>query len=127
MYPLFFGISPPVQAMKTSKLLEGEFLHPGGVVTTLRDTGQQWDFPNGWAPLHWITIKGLENYKFYDLASEIRQRWVSLNTSVYKYSGKLTERYNVVTADQATAAGEYPVQDGFGWTNGVLLSLLKKE
>jgi len=33
------------------------------------------------------------------------------------------EKYNVRDAGEG-AGGEYPVQDGFGWTNGILIKLL---
>ena len=58
--------------------------------------------------------------------NEIKDCWVALNTKVYKSTGKMLEKYNVVDIDLATGGGEYPVQDGFGWTNGVLLRLLSE-
>jgi alpha,alpha-trehalase len=96
---------------------------PGGVVTTLETTGQQWDAPNGWAPLQWITIVGLENYGHHELAAEVASRWINLNSDVFKRTGKLMEKYNIVDTHLEAGGGEYPGQDGFGWTNGVLLAL----
>ena len=92
-------------------------------MTTLETTGQQWDAPNGWAPLQWVTITGLKNYGHDDLAAEIADRWVKLNSDVFKRTGKLMEKYNVVDTQLEAGGGEYPGQDGFGWTNGVLLAL----
>jgi alpha,alpha-trehalase len=43
---------------------------------------------------------------------------------VYTRTGKLVEKYDVVTVGQKGGGGEYPTQDGFGWTNGVLRKLL---
>ena len=54
----------------------------------------------------------------------ISERWMALNKKVYQQTGKMLEKYNVVNPDQSTGGGEYPVQDGFGWTNGVYLQLL---
>jgi alpha,alpha-trehalase len=34
------------------------------------------------------------------------------------------EKYDVDATDQAGGGGEYPTQDGFGWTNGVMLKLM---
>jgi alpha,alpha-trehalase len=51
---------------------------------------------------------------------------VKLNEKVYKATGKLMEKYNVVDIDKDAGGGEYPGQDGFGWTNGVLLKLIAK-
>lgn len=98
----------------------------GGMVTTLKNTGQQWDAPNGWAPLQWITIIGLENYGYHDLAKEIATRWFNLNKKVFLQTGKLMEKYDVVNINKRGGGGEYPSQDGFGWTNGVLLALMHK-
>lgn len=41
----------------------------------------------------------------------------------YQHDGKLMEKYNVVTSGGGSG-GEYPLQDGFGWTNGVTRRLL---
>ena len=124
--PLFFNIATNEQANKVADVVEKKFLQAGGVVTSLEATGQQWDAPNGWAPLQWMTITGLENYGHHELAGEIAKRWIRLNTDVFKRTGKLMEKYNVVDTHLEAGGGEYPGQDGFGWTNGVLLALIKK-
>lgn len=124
--PLFFSIATDHQAASVAAIIKKSFLSPGGVVTTLSTTGQQWDAPNGWAPLQWITIKGLENYGYVELAAEIARRWIKLNCAVYERTGKLMEKYNVVNVNLEAGGGEYPSQDGFGWTNGVLLKLLRQ-
>ena len=126
MYPLFFGMATPEQAKSCAKVLERELLKPGGIVTTANATGQQWDAPNGWAPLQWISIQGLRKYDENELAQTIRQRWTHLNVKVYKNTGKMVEKYNVLDMTLQAGGGEYPVQDGFGWTNGVLLKLLSE-
>lgn len=123
MYPLFFNIATPAQADKTARVLEDRFLKAGGFITTLAESGQQWDSPNGWAPLHWITFSGLENYRYHALAREGIGRWLKVNRMVYKKTGKLTEKYNMLDRLEDARGGEYPNQDGFGWTNGVYLKL----
>jgi alpha,alpha-trehalase len=125
VFPLFFEVATPEQASKIAKTLESHFLKIGGLVTTLNETGQQWDSPNGWAPLQWIAYKGLLNYGFESLANEIKKRWVALNRNVYQETGKMTEKYNVLDANKSGGGGEYPNQDGFGWSNGVLLKFLQ--
>lgn len=124
--PLFFNIASNEQAEKAAAVIKEKFLQPGGVVTTLKNTGQQWDAPNGWAPLQWMTITGLENYGFTDLAKEIAQRWIALNKKIFSQTGKMMEKYDVINMDKLAGGGEYPGQDGFGWTNGVYLGLIKK-
>lgn len=126
MFPLYFNMAEQQQAERVATTIKNEFLKPGGVTTSLNDTHQQWDAPNGWAPLQWITIKGLQNYQQNTLAETIQQRWVAMNLRVYKSTGKMVEKYNVYDIELEAGGGEYPVQDGFGWTNGVLLKLLKK-
>ncbi|MEM8523519.1 MAG: alpha,alpha-trehalase TreF [Bacteroidota bacterium] len=123
-YPLFFQIATQEQADAVAKIIERDFLKAGGVVSTLNETGEQWDAPNGWAPLQWLTIQGLRNYGHDELAENIARRWIALNIKVYKNTGKLVEKYNVMDMTLEAGGGEYPVQDGFGWTNGVLLKLM---
>jgi alpha,alpha-trehalase len=122
-FPLFFEVATHEQAEGVVQFLQKYLLCPGGLQTTTVATGQQWDSPNGWAPLQWIAIKGLMNYGYTDLAKDIAQRWMSLNEKVYNNTGKLMEKYNVVATDLEAGGGEYLSQDGFGWTNGVYLKL----
>jgi alpha,alpha-trehalase len=126
IYPLFFELAEPAMAEKMSHVIQNEFLKPGGLVTTLVDTDQQWDAPNGWAPLQWMTYKGLRNYRLDKLAGDIRKRWLRQNIRVYEVTGKMMEKYNVMDTTLLAAGGEYPNQDGFGWTNGVALAFIKE-
>ena len=98
-------------------------LQPDGLAATTVRTGEQWDAPNGWAPLQWIAIDGLNRYGHARLAGKIARRWIRENVAVYESTGKLVEKYDV-SGDAAARGGEYPLQDGFGWTNGVLRRLL---
>lgn len=124
-YPLYFHISTDDQAASVAKVIETEFLLPGGVTTTLIESGQQWDYPNGWAPLQWVTIKGLEHYNHDELASQITTNWLRTNRKVFDNTQKLMEKYNVADTTLIAGGGEYPTQDGFGWTNGVAIALIK--
>ncbi|MBK6902391.1 MAG: alpha,alpha-trehalase TreF [Saprospirales bacterium] len=123
-FPLFFKVATAQQAQAVAAVLEHRLLKPGGFVTTENHTGQQWDAPNGWAPLQWIAYKGLMNYGKKELAEKARKAWVDINIAVYQRTGKLVEKYNVEDLSLEAGGGEYPVQDGFGWTNGVLLKLM---
>jgi alpha,alpha-trehalase len=121
VYPLYFGMASKQQAAQVMERLVADFLKPGGLVCTLRVTGQQWDAPNGWAPLQWMAVQGLLRYGYREQASEIMERWLALNERVYREEGKMMEKYNVVDTTLSSGGGEYPTQDGFGWTNGVAL------
>jgi alpha,alpha-trehalase len=58
------------------------------------------------------------------LAATIACRWMSGVNRLYLESGKLVEKYDVVDTGRRGGGGEYPTQDGFGWTNGVMRRLL---
>lgn len=116
--PLFFGLATEDQARHTARLVQSQLLAPGGLLTTAAQTDLQWDAPNGWAPLHWIAANGLERYGHTGLASDIRTRWLNTVGTVFGSTNRLVEKYDVM-ALQPGGGGEYIVQDGFGWTNGV--------
>lgn len=120
---LFTEVATKEQAAQIAKNIENNFLQTGGLLTTLHHTGQQWDSPNGWAPLHLFAVEGLKRYGYLQLADEIRQRWLDVNEAVFAKHHKLVEKYNVIDGEGLGGGGEYPLQDGFGWTNGVYKSL----
>ena len=123
MFPFYFGVAQESHIEGAAKTLEADFLKAGGLVSTLYETGQQWDAPNGWAPLQYISVKGLSDYGKTDLAMTIRDRWLALNQRVYKNTGKMVEKYNVVDMTLEAGGGEYPTVEGFGWSNGVYRKL----
>lgn len=122
-FPLFVGQCSAEQARSTANALR-TLLAPGGLLTTRVTTGQQWDAPNAWAPLQWIAFAGLHAYAEAELADEIARRWVALVRRHHASSGQIMEKYDVV-AEAAGGGGEYPVEIGFGWTNGVTIALLQ--
>jgi alpha,alpha-trehalase len=123
IYPLFFGCASQQQADAVAGTVRGTLLETGGLVTTPLTTGQQWDAPNGWAPLQWIAVAGFNRYGERQLAESIAHHWLRNVGRVYRESGKLVEKYDVLT-ERGGGGGEYPLQDGFGWTNGVTRRLL---
>jgi alpha,alpha-trehalase len=123
LYPLFVALASKPQAAAVANVTARELLKAGGIVTTTQGTGQQWDAPNGWAPLQWIAISGLRDYGQTPLAATIACRWMANVNDLYQQSGKLVEKYNVVSG-RSGGGGEYPLQDGFGWTNGVMRKLI---
>ncbi|MGF6920234.1 alpha,alpha-trehalase TreA [Paraburkholderia sp. 40] len=125
LYPLMAGVAWPDRAWKTARTVENVLLKQGGLTTSTYNTTQQWDAPNGWAPLHWIAIQGLKRYGRADLAQPIGTRFLADVENVYNTQHKLVEKYVVEGAGEGGGGGgEYPLQDGFGWTNGVTLMLL---
>src|SRR5471030_182635 len=98
-FPLAFKIASAAQAAKVASVLKTKFLKPGGLVTTLKRSGQQWDSPNAWAPLQYMAIEGLNNYQQYPLARSVAEAWIKTNIGVYNDTGRLMEKYNVVDTD----------------------------
>ncbi|CAF1545644.1 unnamed protein product, partial [Adineta ricciae] len=126
LYPLWLHVATVEQAQNAAGQVEKLFLSDGGLVTTTsKESTQQWDRPNGWAPMEYIGYRALLQTPGYEnLARTVRQRWMTLNERVYKSTGKMMEKYDVVDIHKPAGGGEYETQDGFGWTNGVYLQML---
>jgi alpha,alpha-trehalase len=122
-YPMYFRVAQQNFAEKQTPLLIKELMDDGGILTSIYPSEQQWDEPNGWAPLQWVSYQGLRHYGFDEDAMDIKERWLEINQKVYAQSGKMMEKYNVSDTTLIAGGGEYPTQDGFGWTNGVALGL----
>jgi alpha,alpha-trehalase len=124
LFPLYVQASDKERAAKMATAVRGSLLKEGGLLTTDVNSGQQWDAPNGWAPLQWVAVEGLKHYGQDKLASDIRWRFLSNVQRIYNAEQKLVEKYDVTGQGAGGGGGEYPLQDGFGWTNGVTLKLL---
>jgi alpha,alpha-trehalase len=124
LYPLFVAAASKQQARAVATVVRTELLRAGGIVTTTLATGQQWDAPNGSAPLQWIAVAGLRHYAQTRLAESVACRWMLNVNRVFQRRGKLVEKYDVIAPDREGGGGEYPLQDGFGWTNGVMRKLM---
>lgn len=122
-YPLFAGIASVRRARRVASALRSHLLEPGGLLTTTLQTGQQWDAPNAWAPLQWIAVAGLRRYGQQQLAADIAHNFLSQVQALYAREHKLVEKYDA-RGLRGGGGGEYPLQDGFGWTNGVVRKLL---
>ena len=121
--PLLAGVASPEQAVATALVCESDLLAPGGLRTTLVESGQQWDHPNGWAPLQWIAVTGLRRYGHNDLAKQIALRWIATVDATYARTGLVFEKYDI-EVPSIGRGGEYEPQIGFGWTNGVTADLI---
>lgn len=123
LYPLFESLASANQATRVAHVVRASLLARGGLATTTLTTGLQWDAPNGWPPLQWVAVRGLRDSGQAPLAAVIACRWLVTVTTAYQFSGRLVEKYNVMTQGGG-GGGEYPLQDGFGWTNGVTRRLM---
>lgn len=133
--PLWTGSIEPNDAPKyAAKLVKyllstGALDFPGGVPASVLHSGEQWDYPNAWPPLQSILIGGLENSGYDEarkLAKEQATIWLRANYIGYNHWQKMFEKYSAVQPGHQGGGGEYGVQDGFGWTNGVALELLQR-
>ncbi|XP_040114100.1 trehalase isoform X2 [Oryx dammah] len=130
--PLWAGcFSDPDDVDKALKYLEDSRIltYQYGIPTSLQETGQQWDFPNAWAPLQDLVIRGLAkspSAKAQEVAFQLAQNWIQTNFDVYSKKSAMYEKYDISNGGQPGGGGEYEVQEGFGWTNGVALMLLDR-
>ncbi|VDK80840.1 unnamed protein product [Litomosoides sigmodontis] len=132
--PLFGECYQPLNLFMSQKIVNymekmGVFNYPGGVPTSLtKNTNQQWDFPNGWSPINHMIIEGMRkssNPVVQEQAYRLAKKWVLGNFRVFKETGHMWEKYDINgSVPQPGGGGEYFVQDGFGWSNGVILDLL---
>ena len=138
-HPLFVGLAAPEEATRVVENLS-RFEQAGGLTCTERNypvphapqqTGKvfegpfQWDYPNGWAPLHWVAIQGLKRYGYFEEAARIAVKWLTLGGELFRRTGRMWEKYDVVRRSHE-AVSDYQQQEGFGWTNGVFSALLGK-
>ncbi|TMW65913.1 hypothetical protein Poli38472_003678 [Pythium oligandrum] len=110
-------------------LRESGLIQVAGVQTTTRVTSQQWDAPNAWPPLQDLLITGLlkvDTDYSRQLAKELILTWVKTNYETFIETGNMFEKFNGTSLGGVGHGGEYTVQAGFGWTNGVILKFLTK-
>ncbi len=125
LVPLFVELANGPQAARVADIVRQRLLAPGGLRTTeVLGSGEQWDSPNGWAPLQWMAIRGLQRYGHQSLALDIEQRWLTIVSHLFERENKLVEKYVLRPCTEHAGGGEYPLQDGFGWTNGVVRRLI---
>jgi alpha,alpha-trehalase len=126
-YPLWAGMATEEQAKHLVKSLR-RFEQKGGLSTTDNlPLGQlvpgsmptQWAYPNGWAPLQYLVVQGLQRYGYHSDAQRIASKWLHTNLQWFNEHHEFLEKYNVVNPDRPPAKGVYPSQTGFGWTNAV--------
>lgn len=108
----------------------------GGIPSSMeRNSSEQWDFPNGWAPQQHLFVVSLlnchNNTKAKSIAKKIVNAFLTttcngfFNPKVGK-PAQMWEKYDVRFGDGRSGfGGEYPPQSGFGWTNGVVLEFIR--
>ncbi|HEV2315841.1 MAG TPA: trehalase family glycosidase [Candidatus Acidoferrales bacterium] len=124
-YPLWAGLATKEQAKAVAAKIS-LFEQPGGLATSRNDSGAQWDYPYGWAPLQLLAVEGLRRYGYAADADRISVKFLSMILADFESEKHIREKYDVVTRESVThiRAGYVTNQIGFGWTNGVFLELL---
>jgi alpha,alpha-trehalase len=124
-YPLWAGLATPEQAEAVDHNLK-TFEQAGGLVTSNDDSGAQWDYPYGWAPLQLLAVDGLRRYGYDSDANRIASKFMSTVLENFRREGTIREKYNVVTrsSESQVSAGYNINVVGFGWTNGTFLQFL---
>ena len=126
-YPLWAGLATPERAARAVTEWLPRFSQQGGLLTTIEvQTGRQWAAPNGWVPLHWLVVAGLERYGFHAEATRIMRAWCDNNAAVFENTGALWEKYNVTQIGVEGEGGLYGSLRGFGWTNGVFADFARR-
>lgn len=119
----------PQLGRRVAKYLESKGLlnYLGGIPTSLEQTGEQWDFPNAWPPLQDIVVEGLATSGSPEaeaMAKHFAKMWVDANVLGFAQTGDMFEKYDAVNPGKRGGGGEYNVQMGFGWSNGVVLKFI---
>lgn len=124
-YPLWAGLATPEQAKAVVKNLSA-FEQAGGLAMSPEDSGAQWDYPYGWAPVQMLAIQGIRRYSFNDDADRLSSKFLSTVLENFARDGTIREKYNVVTgsSESHVEVGYQANVIGFGWTNAAFLELL---
>jgi alpha,alpha-trehalase len=127
-FALWAGVANERQAAKLVTSMK-KFEEKGGLTTTEETISlsqivpgslpMQWAYPNGWAPLHYIVVRGLQKYGYHKEARRVALKWINTNLHWFNKNGVFLEKYNVAQPDKPPMKGLYPSQTGFGWTNSI--------
>ena len=79
---------------------------------------KQWDYPNNWPPLEYLTVIGLLRYGFLEQAKKIMKSSVKTHAAIFRKHNSFYEKINGVTGN-VSENYHYKVQSGFGWTNAI--------
>ena len=128
-WPLWARLASSAQAARVRGNLP-LFERPGGLRTSDRVTGSQWDAPYGWAPLQLFAVRGLQNYHFTEDATRIARAFLTMVVEDFERRGAIVEKYDVERRTSQVEGGiRFGYSEnvvGFGWTNGVFLELAER-
>lgn len=79
---------------------------------------KQWDYPNIWPPLEYLTVIGLLRYGFIKDAIRIMEKSLKIHARLYRKYHTFFEKINGKKGTK-TKDYHYLTQNGFGWTNAI--------
>ncbi len=138
--PLWAGLATPDQAKKMVKHLKKFETDHGLAITALESLAKeadlssvqpryrsaiedvlkpkQWDYPNIWPPLEYLTVVGLLKYGYISDAVRIMKKSLTTQAKVYRKYKTFFEKIDGLKGDK-TGNYHYENQSGFGWTNAI--------
>ena len=123
--PLWSGIQPQVdENIILNRYKSILFDHPSGIPASNIQTGQQWDFPNVWAPYHYYVVDYFRQKNRMVEAKDIAERLVNTVYIGWLKTNYIFEKYHADKLGEYGGGGEYVVQEGFGWTNGTVIKFI---
>jgi alpha,alpha-trehalase len=126
-WPLWVGAASKEQARRVHDNLS-KLEAPGGILTSARVTGNQWDAPFGWAPLQLLAVDGLRRYGYDASADRLARKFLSLVVKEFEEHSVIVEKYDVQRRESDVASGirfGYASNEiGFGWTNAAFVEML---
>ena len=113
-------------------LRQSPIVDVAGIACSTVKSGEQWDFPNVWAPLTHMLVEGVSEYGgeqnevYANFAKTEAHKYCKSVSKGLRLTHAMHEKYDCRFFGAIGRGGEYAPQTGFGWTNGVALAFLAK-
>ena len=113
-------------------LRQSPLVNVAGIACSTVKSGEQWDFPNVWAPLTHMLVEGVSEYGgeknevYANFAKTEAHKYCKSVSKGLRLTQAMHEKYDCRFFGAIGRGGEYAPQTGFGWTNGVALAFLAK-
>lgn len=127
-FPFYAGFATQEQAATSIPYLLEKLECEGGLAASqevpLKNSQiNQWDYPHGWAPLHYIAYTALKKYGFESDAQRIKEKWLKTCNTIFERDACFYEKYNVTKIGE-NVVSKTPARKGFGWSNGIYIYFL---
>lgn len=124
--PIWIGVERGTP--HTIQLLNSKLMRAGGIMGSEVVSGKQWDAPYTWAPHVFIAVEAMNSSGMRETATALSRSWIEMVDRVHGEKGVILEKYDAVRASSPIETGDkYVTQEGFLWSNGVYLTLLRHQ